>query len=124
MKLDRWAFTGRRPRHPVAGDEAVSVSLERPLAAPAAGGDAQLVDLSRHGARLLVNLPPAENEPIVFRLADKRTGLDLSLPGAVRWLTKQVDDRWLIGCEFHTEVPLETLGELFLCGILSNRPSE
>lgn len=123
MKLDRWAFSGRRPRHPVADDDAVSISVDWAIGT-SAGGDAQLVDLSRRGARLLVNVPPAENEPIVFRLADQRTGLDLSLPGAVRWLTKQVDDRWLIGCEFHTEVPLETLGELFLCGILSDRPSE
>lgn len=123
MKLDRWAFSGRRPRHRVADDDAVSISVDWAIGT-SAGGDAQLVDLSRHGARLLVNVPPAENEPIVFRLADQRTGLDLSLPGAVRWLTKQVDDRWLIGCEFHTEVPLETLGELFLCGILSDRPSE
>ncbi len=124
MKLDRWAFTGRRPRHPAAGDEAVAIAIERSLGAPTAGDEAQLVDLSRRGARLLVNVPPAENEPIVFRLTEKHTGIDLSLPGAVRWLMRQDDGRWLIGCEFQTEVPLETLGELFLCGILSDRPSE
>ncbi len=124
MKLDRWAYTGRRPRHPVADDDAVSVSIDRSLGPPAAHGETQLVDLSRHGARLLVSVPPAENEPIVFRLTDQHTGLDLALPGAVRWLTKQDDGRWLIGCEFMEELSLETLGELFLCGILSDRPSE
>jgi hypothetical protein len=124
MKLQRWAYTGRRPRHSAAGDEALTVAIERSAGLPAARGDAQLVDLSRHGARLLMEVSPAENEPIVFRLSDKHTGLDLSLPGAVRWLTKQDDGRWLIGCEFETELSLETLGELFLCGILSDRPSE
>ncbi|HJT34587.1 MAG TPA: PilZ domain-containing protein [Pirellulales bacterium] len=124
MTLQRWAFTGRRPRHPAADDEAVSVSIERPLGSPGTDGEAQLVDLSRQGARLVLGAPPAENEPIVFRLSDKHTGIDLALPGAVRWLTKQDDGRWLIGCEFTEELSLEMLGELFLCGILCDRPSE
>lgn len=123
MTLQRWAFTGRRPRHAANGDEAVSVSIERPLGSPG-GSEAQLVDLSRQGARLVVGDPPAENEPIVFRLSDEHTGIDLALPGAVRWLTKQDDGRWLIGCEFTEELSLEMLGELFLCGILFDRPSE
>lgn len=123
MTLQRWAFTGRRPLHAANGDEAVSVSIERPLGSPG-GSEAQLVDLSRQGARLVVGDPPAENEPIVFRLSDEHTGIDLALPGAVRWLTKQDDGRWLIGCEFTEELSLEMLGELFLCGILFDRPSE
>lgn len=124
MKLDRWAFTGRRPRHPAAGDEAVSVSIERAVRSPGADEGVELVDLSRQGARLLVADPPAQDEPLVFRLGVQHTGLDLALPGAVRWLTQQDDGRWLIGCEFTEELSLEMLGELFLCGILCDRPSE
>lgn len=123
MKLDRWAYTGRRPRHPAEGCQAISVSLERPLRS-AAEGEVQLVDLSRQGARLLARDPVAEGESIVFRLEVDHTDIDLHLPGAVRWLTKQDDGRWLIGCEFTEELSLETLGELFLCGILCDRPFE
>lgn len=111
----------RRPRHQSTGGE-LAVALVRHAGRSPAALAASLVDFSRQGARLTVacQLDPAE--PVVVRFQSGGIGLDLDLAGAVRWQTYQAE-HWLVGCQFDEEVSMETLGELFLRGILSHQPT-
>lgn len=111
----------RRPRHPLMGD-GLAVELVREASRSPRSVAAEVVDFSRQGARLTVACPLDPAEPVVLRLESRGIGLDLDLPGAVRWQTPQAE-HWLVGCQFHEEVSMETLGELFLRGILSDQPA-
>jgi hypothetical protein len=118
MKISDWDFVGRRPRH-----VAVSVvDVERTARAGPARFAAELVDFSRQGARLRTEVLLADDEAIKIFLPKASTGIDVAFPGAVRWRAEEEASRWLYGCQFKDEVPLETLGELFLAGILSDQP--
>ena len=81
--------------------------------------EAELLDLSRQGARLRAEAALGENEILTICVRAGQPALDLDLTGAVRWRKQEADSRWSYGCEFKEELPLETLGELFLRGILS-----
>jgi hypothetical protein len=119
MRINDWDYVGRGPRHQAA----TQVEIERAGTPPSCIA-ADLVDLSRQGARLRTEPVLAENEPIVILLRNASIGLDLAFPGAVRWCGQQEEgSRRLYGCQFKEEVPLETLGELFLAGILSVQPT-
>lgn len=118
MSIDDWSFIGRRPRHQAT----LEVEVVRAAGGQAERLTAELIDLSRHGARLSAEAALAEDEPITIFLPKESTGLDLALSGAVRWRSREEASRWLYGCQFKEEVPLETLGELFLAGILSVQP--
>ncbi|HWB12442.1 MAG TPA: PilZ domain-containing protein [Pirellulales bacterium] len=119
MKINDWDYVGRSPRHQAA----TQVEIERAGNASPTHIMADLVDFSRQGARLRAEPGLAENEPIVILLRNPSIGLDLAFPGAVRWCGQHVGSRRMYGCQFKEEVPLETLGELFLAGILSVQPT-
>lgn len=119
MKIRDWDYVERGPRH----QSATQVEIERFGGTPPRRIAADLVDFSRHGARLRTEPVLVEDEPITILLRNAAIGLDLSFPGAVRWCGQQDGGRRLYGCQFKEEVPLETLGELFLAGILSVQPT-
>ena len=121
MPARNWNFIGRRPRHSLAGDGRLDVEIGR----PATGGQrlpAELVDFSRQGTRFRTAAALAKDEPIIIFLREAAAALDLALAGVVRWRASEEADRWLYGCQFMEELPLETLGELFLSGILAAHP--
>lgn len=111
----------RRPRHQSTGD-GLAIELVRHAGRSPRAVTAAVVDFSRQGTRLTVAHPLDPAEPVVMRFHDRGIGLDLDLPGAVRWQVPQAD-HWLVGCQFHEEVSMETLGELFLRGLLSQQPA-
>ncbi len=85
----------------------------------------ELIDFARNGAQLRIAGGPessclAKGEVVVLGLRAQKTGLDIRLPGTIRWQQAAGPGQWLVGCEFDEEVPLETLGELFLNEILSD----
>ncbi|HUY89364.1 MAG TPA: PilZ domain-containing protein [Pirellulales bacterium] len=128
MPLEIWNFVGRKPRHHVADASQVSVRLNRANAEFAGGLTAELIDFARNGAQLRVaDEPdaawPSNGEAVVLELRSEKPGLDIRLPGKIRWQQAEGPGQWLIGCEFDEEVSLETLGELFLAEILSDRRS-
>lgn len=125
MSSEIWNFVGRKPRHHVADASQASVRLERAGDESDGGIVAELIDFARNGARLRIiaapGLPlPAKGEAVVLRLRTLKPGVDIRLPGAVRWQQAEGPGQWLVGCEFQEEVSLETLGELFLNEILSD----
>ena len=113
---------GRKPRHQVADGSQFSVCLNRVEGEPAESLKAELIDFARHGARLRVadrpNAASSNGEAVVLQLRSAKPGLDIRLPGRIRWQQAEGPGLWLIGCEFDQEVSLETLGELFLNEIL------
>lgn len=123
MSQEIWNFVGRKPRHQAANASRVTVRLKRGNAQAAADLRAELIDFARSGAQLRVAddanaACPASGEPIVLELLTGKPELDIRLPGKIRWQQAEGPGRWLVGCEFDTEVSLETLGELFLNEIL------
>jgi len=121
MNMRDWSFVGRPPRHQTDRAEAIEVELRRSEGAVPKVVVAELLDFSRQGARLRTEDLLDDDEPLIICLRTAESGLDLTLPGAVRWRAQEASGRWSYGCEFTEEVPLEMLGELFLCGILSVR---
>lgn len=111
-------YVGRFPRHQAL----TQIEIERAGRTPSRV-TAELLDFSRQGARLRAEAVLAPSEPIVILLRNASIGLDLAFPGAVRWCGQDEGGRRLYGCQFKEEVPLETLGELFLAGILSVQPT-
>jgi hypothetical protein len=114
-------LSGRRPRHEAASAMEVVVEIERAAGALPAVVAAELLDLSRRGVRLGSAVALSEGEPLTICLRAAEAALDLPLTGVVRWRKQEASNRWLYGCEFKEELPLETLGEFFLCGILSTQ---
>jgi hypothetical protein len=83
---------------------------------------AQLLDCSRVEIRLLVATPLQPQERIRVRLRDESSGLQLDVAGAIAAQRKEPPDGWSVTCRFDHELDWETLGELFLCGILETAP--
>lgn len=121
--MRNWNTTGRRPRHGLVEAGAVTIELRRAPGELPETVAAEILDLSRQGVRLRAGAALGEHEVLTVCLYSGELALDLHLTGAVRWRKQDADGRWLYGCEFKDELPLETLGELFLCGILSARPA-
>lgn len=53
---------------------------------------------------------------------DRSTGFLMRLPGVVQWRGPEQEGTWVVGCSSACEIPLATLGEMFLRGIL--RPAK
>jgi hypothetical protein len=118
-------YVARRPRHPAAGCRGPCVRVERGAGGEPGPIDAELLDLSRSGARLRVAAPLKVGEAITVRLVDEKSGVELTRPSTVRWQRAEDDQTWSVGCMFTQHVEWETLGELFLNQILStDRPGQ
>jgi hypothetical protein len=126
MYMRQGTPTGRRPRHSAAAAGAIKLELLRAAGELPRVVAAELLDLSRHGARLRAEAALGQGEVCSICVTATEPGpgpdLDLHLTAVVRWRQQESGGRWLYGCEFKGELSLETLGELFLCGILSTRP--
>jgi len=119
MSLRYSGYGPRGPRHPGAGVASCRVEAERSADREPGLIQAELVDLSRDGYQLRTCVPLAKGESVTLRLHDKNSGLRLALPGTVRWTRSKSDSAWLSGCQASCELDWETLGELFLHGILA-----
>ncbi len=121
-RSDYTQFTPRRPRHPVTEAAAIDVSLERSGQEPSCLVAARLLDFSREGFRLRVPVRLTVQEAVTVRIRSENDGIDLALPGTVRWQRPDGDAAWLVGCAATRPADWETLGELFLHKILSTEP--
>lgn len=107
-----------RPRHHVVDPDSLHVQIQQRVDGVVGVLPATLLDISRNGFCVQTNRPLAEDESVVLRLHDDNSGMDLTLAGTVRWLREQDGKGWSIGCSADQELAWETLGELFLNGIL------
>lgn len=107
-----------RPRHHVVDPDSLHVQLQRRVDDVLGVLPAVLLDISRNGFCVQTTRPVTTEEPVVLRLHDDNSGMDLTLAGTVRWSREGDDGAWSIGCVADQELAWETLGELFLNGIL------
>ena len=118
MTKDYWKYVSRKPRHKAAASTRLSVDLQRTATKEPGLLQAELVDFSRSGFLLRTAVPLQVHESIVGRLQNDEPEIDLTLPAEVCWREREEDGSWLSGCQSTRQIDWETLGELFLSGIL------
>ncbi|MFH1922964.1 MAG: PilZ domain-containing protein [Planctomycetota bacterium] len=124
MADDPREYVARRPRHQAVGSAAPRLEVERCPGGVPESVEAELLDLSRSGVRFRTAAPLSPGESILVRLAHDDSELLLVRSGAVQWIRGDQEGVYSVGCHFDQPVEWETLGELFLNGILStDRPS-
>lgn len=109
-------FIIRRPRHGATIDSNSQVVAE--LCIGSRSVPAELADLSRLGLKLVVNTAVAADDRLQLRLTQPASRFQLELAITVRWCRPEGDGKWSVGCVFDQELSWETMGELFLNGIL------
>ena len=112
-------YIPRRPRYQATHDRSLRVTVERSAQRQPAVISAELVDFSRSGFRLRLTVPVDVKEVLTLQLHEEQSGLHLALAGTVQWQCCDGPEAWLIGCKTSVDLDWETLGELFLNGILS-----
>jgi len=118
------SFRPRRPRHQATDATGHCLQLERGPGKTPRSIDAKLLNLSSAGAGFRVTVLLEVGEAITFHLRREPSQLLLTRSGTVRWASRDEQGDWTVGCLFDRRVDWETLGELFLKGILStNRPA-
>ncbi len=120
MSEQFWKYAPRSPRHKAVDGGEIRVQLKRSSDHYAAAEDAVLVDLSRHGVRLIAAVEPAAGESVEVRLGNRDGQLLLGLPATVRWCRTEADGQCDIGCSLVNELPWDVLGELFIGGVLDS----
>ena len=117
MSFDYLQHTARRPRYSSASKARVEV--EQTVDGLTGLVQAELQNLSRNGYQVKIPVPLNTQRPLNLRLRIEDSQIDLRLPGIVRWQRPARDGTWLAGCQADCPIDWETLGELFLSGVLS-----
>ncbi len=112
-------FIARKPRHQAADGTSTHVEILRADDKTPALIEVELLDLSRDGFQLRATRPLDDQEAVTLQLQSDQSESDVALPGVVRWCRPQQDGSWLVGCASPEPIDWETLGGLFLDGILS-----
>ena len=119
MPSDYWAYVPRNPRHQTTETDGFRVKVERSSDKQPCRLEAELLDLSREGFRLRTPVPLVVQEPITLQLHIEESKFDLTLQATVRWQSPEDGETWLTGCLATRPVDWESLGELFINGILA-----
>lgn len=122
MSLSYSGYGPRKPRHEVSTGSGFPAEIERSAGQSAGPIEAELVNLSRERYQVRTHVALEKGESITLKLHDEKSGLSVSLPGAVCWSRSRDGVTWLAGCRSSSPVEWETLGELFLGGILATEP--
>jgi hypothetical protein len=117
MSDDFVRYTARRPRYE-ATVLPPRLEVRRSAEKQPQSIAAELVDFSRGGFRLRLEFPLEAEEVVRVEFPPALTGSPLGLTAAVCWQRVEQSGSWLIGCKAQSEVNWETLGELFLRGVL------
>ena len=118
MAETSWNHIIRSPRHDVAEDTNIVVEIERTQQSSLDPIPANLCNVSRHGIQLELDHKFLDAEPVVVRIRDQKSDLELSIEATVLWQKEMGEANWLIGCVLACAMHWETYGELFLHHIL------
>jgi hypothetical protein len=83
--------------------------------------DAELLDLSRHGAKLLLRTPIAFEKPVRLLIQVAALDLELDVSADICWSRPKEGGQWCLGCSFAGELPEEILPKLASAGYLNQR---
>ena len=119
MKESDSDIVPRMPRHEAVNSGPLPIDLQ--INDGHQSYETQLVNVSRSGIRLRIPVALSPDQVITVTVTDS-DGLNLNLTAVVRWCTQQEQNAWNIGCELADTVNWETLGELFLRGVLATDP--
>ena len=119
MLPDVSKFVVRNPRHLIATGSESSVEIHRAAGRDPENVPGMLVDFSRSGLQVQIDARFDEGEEVTVRLHRPDSEFELLMSGKVRWQRTTSNGSHSVGCEFDEEVSWESLGELFLNGILS-----
>lgn len=117
MPRDLSEFSARKPRYNFTGGEGIHAELEIDQPEAPARLSLRMIDLSRHGFCAEVECELALGLNVVLHLSKEDNGGLLELPGTVCWQRAR-DEGAVVGCRFEEQLPWETLGELFMEGVL------
>jgi hypothetical protein len=123
MEFNYSEYGSRRPRHQAATTPGLRVQVQRSASDDPGWFDAELNNLSRDGFQLLATSSLPVGDSIVVRICVQAAGIDLAIKAEVRWRQSEGPGLWAIGCRSLDQVQWETLGELFLSGVLSMNPA-
>ncbi len=118
MSSEDLRYTPRQPRYASVGPNA-RVEIEQVVGGLTGLVQAELQDLSRNGFQVKVPVPLNTQSPLNLRFSIQGSQMDVILPGTIRWQRLASDGTWLAGCQTDRPIDWETLGELFLSGVLS-----
>ena len=113
-------FVARRPRHEVQPDARCYVQL---IAENEEYYEGQLVDLSRHGLKLITDGEIPVDGMVRVQAELPIGAVQVSPAATIRWSRLEDDGRWAAGLVFEQELSWEVMGEMFLNGILSVQAS-
>jgi len=114
-----WEHLPRTPRHQTADTAELRVEIERTRGTSVTLVAAELLDISRGGIRLRAALPLRVGEAVTVQLHAEQSEIDLAMPCTVRWRRLEDNGLWSVGCALARQVDWESLGKLFLNGILA-----
>ena len=122
MTKDVETHSARLPRHAATPPSFAGILVTRASGCRPNSVWVELVDFSRTGARFRSTVRLAESEAIAVRLEDRQGTVWLTCSAVVRWARPDRAGTWSVGCQLDEPLDLETLGELFLSGVLSTKP--
>ncbi len=120
-----WNYAARKPRHNAAPSGQVTVNVERMPGCEPETIECELCDVSRSGAQTRGVVQMQKDESCDIHIVSHDRKLDVVLPATVRWSRPgEQPGEFLTGYIFPVETAYETLGELFLHGVLSASSGE
>lgn len=110
----------REARFPVLQGRRIGVTIVRDTSPPEKV-EAELVDVSRKGMKLLVADCPSMEEAVVLNLSVPEINLDLDIDAQICWTRSAPNDAWYLGCVLNPELPDKLLTDLAVQGYLQRR---
>jgi hypothetical protein len=111
----------REARYPLLEGRVIKATVERQGGLPPEEIDAELVDVSMGGVKLLVSKCPAMQEAVVLKMVAPEIELDLSVNAEVCWTRPAPGDAWYLGCTLNPKLPEQLLTDLAVKGYVQRR---
>ncbi len=111
----------RDARFPLLEGRTIRVTVERQGSLPPEEIDAELVDVSLGGMKLLVSKSPAMQEAVVLKMVAPEIELDLSVDAQVCWTRPAPGGASYLGCTLNPKLPEQLLADLAVKGYVQRR---
>jgi len=114
-------FVERAPRFRVRNIETIYAHIEREPGREPVALEAEPIDISEGGCKLRVDTALSFEEPFTLVIGSMEGPLRLTLSCRVRWLREECEGIWVMGCQFHPNLPHEAMEEMFRGGLIERR---